>query len=118
MENILNKYNQAINLFEFDTNDLPFTKNADLFKKHGDDFVFTIKSMFTHSKGNYGEQAHIATPDFITGAPTELTENIKAMCSDDEIIDLAQSDKLGFKVRQYTKTDGKVCHSIIFVLID
>lgn len=112
------KFN-ASNVFEINTDGMPFCKLSALYNKHGKNAIFEIGGFFISQGGTYGPTPVIITPNVLVNLPNHLLETVRNIISDDEAIETVKQGLVGFKVREYqTKDTNKTCYSITFVDID
>lgn len=96
---IANKYNRQGSRFTAEIpEDLPFMKLSELGES---DTPFIILTMWINTKGKFGAHPVIATPSGLVDFPNSMTETVKEMIADDEVIEAVNAGKLGFTVRKY-----------------
>ena len=96
---IANKYNRQGGRFTAEIpEDLPFMRLSEL---RDTNTPFIILSMWINSKGIYGAHPVVATPSALVDFPNTMTDTVKEMIKDDEVIDAVNNRKLGFTVRKY-----------------
>ena len=99
---IANKYNRSGNRFTAEIpEDLPFMKLSELGETDTPGTLYIILSMWINTKGKYGEHPVVATSQGLVDFPNSMTETVKEMIKDDEVIDAVNNRKLGFTVRKY-----------------
>lgn len=96
---IANKYNRTYNRFTAEIpEDLPFMKLSELGESKT---PFIILAMWINTKGKFGAHPVVATPSGLVDFPNSMTETVKEMIKDDEVIEAVNNGKLGFTVRKY-----------------
>jgi hypothetical protein len=96
---VANKYNRQINRFTAELpEDLPFKKLSDLGETNT---PLIILSMWINTKGKYGDHPVVATSSELVDFPNSMTEAVKEMIKDDDVIEAVNNRKLGFTVRKY-----------------
>lgn len=96
---IANKYNRQGSRFTAEIpEDLHFLKLSELDES---DTPFIILSMWINTKGKYGAHPVVATPSGLVDFPNSMTETVKEMIKDDEVIEAVNNGKLGFTIRKY-----------------
>lgn len=118
---VLSKYNKGPKfVFRFeDEANYEYKKLSELDPKE----KYIIYTMYINDKGEYDDHpvfASAALSDthnniFLVDIPTHLTETVKEMINDDEIVALANAGSLGFKTRSYEyekKEKGKMVKKV------
>ena len=104
---VLAKY-QENNLprFDFDNNKTrEFTnlqKLNELFPKQ----TFLIHAMFINKKSRYGDSPVLVLDDFTVNLPQHLTDTVKAMIQDFELVTAVNKRQIGFTIYTYQNTYG------------
>ena len=104
---VLAKY-QENNLprFDFDNNKTrEFTnlqKLNELFPKQ----TFLIHAMFINKKSRYGDSPVLVLDDFTVNLPQHLTDTVKAMIQDFELVTAVNKRQIGFTIYTYQGTHG------------
>lgn len=113
---IANKYNKS-NIFNFKApKDFEYWSLHDLFNNNGKDCVYEIKAMYINKKSKFGESPIIATTDCFVNLPSHLTDTVKEMMRDTEVVDAVNSGHLGFQIYTYeTKNRKGLCYSVNWV---
>lgn len=113
---IANKYNKG-NIFNFTApKDFEYRSLHDLFNNNGKDFVYEIKAMYINKKSKFGESPVIATTDCFVNLPSHLTDTVKEMIRDTEVVDAVNGGHLGFQIYTYeTKNRKDLCYSVNWV---
>lgn len=112
---IANKYNRG-NKF-INENEVP--ENAPfitLDKIAGVKEPIVILTMWINSKSQYGPHPVLGTATGKIDLPQSMTDTVREMMQDDEVIEAVNQKKLAFIPRQYTsKKYNKVCYTVDFV---
>lgn len=97
---IANKYNRTgSNRFTAELpENLPFMKLSELGETST---PLIIISMWINTKGKFGEHPVVATPEKLVDFPNSMTDTVKEMIKDNEVIEAVNNGKLGFTVRKY-----------------
>lgn len=95
LNELLNKYGNGNNpKFDYDNErKRQFIKLNELEM----DKPYTIHAMFINTKGNFGDQGVIITEDYNVNLPMHLTDLIKEMRQDSDVIDAINERQLAFK---------------------
>lgn len=111
---ILNKYNKG-NQFTFQTPEhFEYINLKELVAKYGIDQTHQVNVLYINTKSRYGDHGVAVTGTHIVNLPNHLTNTIKEMIADAEVVELANQHALGFKVYEYTGANG-VGYSISWV---
>lgn len=125
---VLSKYNKGPKfVFRFeDEANYEYKKLSELDPKE----KYIIYTMYINDKGEYDDHpvfASAALSDthnniFLADIPAHLTETVKEMINDDEIVALANAGSLGFKIKTYEyekkenkKVVKKIGYSVDFI---
>lgn len=113
---IANKYNKS-NIFNFTTpKDFEYCSLYELFNHYGKDKVYEIKAMYINKKSMFGESPVIVTTDCFVNLPNHLTDTVKEMIKDTEVVDAVNDGHLGFQIYTYeSKNCKELCYSINWV---
>lgn len=110
---ILNKYNKGTR-FTFKTPESFEYINLVRLNNLYPGQIHQVNVLYINTKSRYGEHGVAVTDTHIVNLPNHLTETIKEMIADDEVVALANQHALGFKVYEYTGDNG-VGYSISWV---
>lgn len=102
---IASKYNKGTFTFEIPEH-FKYQRLEDLAEKCGLDTIHKVNSIFINSKSQYGENGVIATDNCLVNMPKHLTNDLRNMLSDDELIQAVNAGLFGFKIRTYTNDKG------------
>jgi len=114
---IANKYNtgEGAGSFNFDIPDThDFVKLEDLYNENGSGEGYVIMMFFINTKGLYGDNPVIATPNELVNIPNHMLDTMKEMRNDPEVINAINRAELGFKIYTYENAYG-VNYSIQFI---
>lgn len=95
---VASKYNRGNRFTTEIPKNLPFIKLSEL---GATNTPFIILTMWINTKGKFGAHHVIATPSGIVDFPNSMTETVREMIKDDEVIEAVNNGKLGFTVRKY-----------------
>ena len=100
---VLDKYKQTTKRFDFE---IPKTHEFyslhDLYNQYGKENIYLLRALFINKKSKYGDSPVVVTDDFLVNAPNHLTETVKAMIADGELVDAVNNGEIGFKIYTYT----------------
>lgn len=112
---IANKYNVGGQRFNFnipETHD--FISLKELFERNGSNNAYIIMAYFINTKGKFGDNPVIATPDYLVNIPSHMTEVMKEMRTDPEVVQAINNAELGFTIYSYENSYG-TNYSIQFI---
>ena len=111
---IANKYNTG-GQFNFDIPDThEFITLRELYESNGEDTGYIIMAYFINTKGKFGDSPVIATPTHLVNIPSHMTETMKIMRQDPEVVEAINNAKLGFTIYSYENSYG-TNYSIQFI---
>jgi|SRR5699024_4542602 len=103
---ILNKYNQG-KQFEYDKD--VKREFADLKELAGFfqlSEVYPVRALFINTKGRFGDAPVVYTDKYMVNAPSHMVDTVREMMSDDELVELVNAGKVGFKIYEYKNKYG------------
>lgn len=95
---LLNKYSNGGAKFEYDNE-----KERDYIKLGELDMskTYPIEALFINTKGKFGDQGVIISGDYIVNLPNHLTEMIKEMRQDSEMVDAINQRLFDFEIYEF-----------------
>lgn len=112
---LANKYNVGVERFDFEIPEShEFVKLSELYERDGKGTGYIIMAYFINTKGKFGDNPVIATPEHLVNIPAHMTETMKEMRKDSEVVQAINQAKLGFTIYEYTNSYG-VNYSIQFI---
>lgn len=104
----LDKFNDK-QRFDFETPDeFEYRTLSDLVTKYGIEAQHQVKALFINTKGKFGDSAVGVTDKELVNLPHYLTDTVKKMIDDEELVQMVNDGKVGFTIREYTsKQYGK-----------
>lgn len=111
---IASKYNHG-RKFDFEIpKDFKYMSLHDLYNNNGSDFVYDIRAMYINKKSKFGESPVVATSNELVNLPKHLTDTVKEMLADSEVVDAINNHVFGFTI--YTYMNGEnVYYSVNWV---
>lgn len=98
---IANKYNRN-RQFNFQIpQDFQYTSLKDMFQRDGGGVVYPVRAIYINKKSRYGDAPVVATDKELVNCPAHLTDTVKQMLLDDEVIEAVNRGKVGFTIYQY-----------------
>lgn len=111
---IASKYNHS-KKFDFEIpKDFNYASLHDLYNNNGKDFVYDIRAMYINKKSKFGESPVIATSNELVNFPKHLTDTVKEMLTDSEVIEAINNHVFGFTIYTYMSGEN-VYYSINWV---
>lgn len=101
---ILSKYNKG-KAFTFKTpENFDYINLEQLANHYGLDQTHQVNALYINTKSRFGDSPVAVTGTHIVNLPSHLTDTVKEMIQDEELVDLANEHRLGFTIYSY---DGK-----------
>lgn len=103
---IANKYNKQGNKFNYqipkNSNHI-FVKASELYYLPDNNAGVVIRSMYLNSKGKYGDHGVIICdkPEILIDCPSHMTDTIREMCKDEEVMEAVNAGKLAVRAYEY-----------------
>ncbi len=98
---IANKYNRT-KVFKFSIPaEYKYVSLSELYQRNGKDMIYPVKAIYINTKSRYNDAPVVATDKELVNFPAHLTDTVKQMLQDDEVIDAVNDGKLGFQIYQY-----------------
>ena len=112
---LMDKYNKGGVTFEVDIKDFKFVTLEELYKRDNGKTIFGIDGLYINKKSSFGDHpvAIVACEEMLVDLPSHLTEDVKAMLQDPEVVEAIKSSKVGFSIEEYTQDRyKKTCYGI------
>lgn len=104
---IISKYNNG-KKFTFTTpENFEYINLIQLANKYGIDKTHQVNALYINTKSRYGDSPVAVTGTHIVNLPAHLTDTVKKMIKDEELVDLANEHRLGFTIYSYDSENGK-----------
>lgn len=107
---IAEKYNKGAR-FEYKMPENAPYKNLSQFSE---DVPITCRGLYINHKSKFGDAPVAMVDGAYVNLPQHLTDTVKDMLHDAEVIDAINAGKVGFKVYSY-ENNGKTCYSVNWV---
>lgn len=113
----ISKMNKGQKLFNFQMPEgAEFKSLKDLYEQFGAEYIHVLTGCYISTKGNFGEQPVLLTPNYFVNAPKHLLDTVKDIMSDEDIIKQINGTNAGFVIETYKdKTHNRTCYSVRFV---
>lgn len=100
---LMDKYNKGSVTFDIDITDFQFTDLATLAAKSKEGEVFTINGIYINTKSSFGNHpvAIMTKEKLLVDLPQHLTENVKELLKDTEVVEAIKTGHVGFTIRKY-----------------
>lgn len=112
---LMDKYNKGGVVFDVDIKGFTFTSLEELYKRDNGKTIFGIDGLYINKKSAFGEHpvAIVAVEQLLVDLPSHLTEDVKLILQDPEVVEAIKAGKVGFSVETYEqKQFKKVCYGI------
>lgn len=109
---ILNKYNKKA-IFEYDKEvQRDYTSLKDLVELNGIEKQYIVEALFINTKSKFGEAPVIVSGDWLVNAPKHLTDTVKHMQNDDDIVNLINKRLVVFTIYSYQDNNNVKRYSV------
>ena len=113
---LMDKYNKGDVVFDIDIKNFKFKTLEELY--NAGDTVKWIDGIYINKRSNFGDHpvAIIIKDEMLVDLPAHLTEDVKAILQDNEVIEGIKAGKVGIQIEQYEqKKYKKTCYGIKWV---
>ncbi|AAO83878.1 hypothetical protein phiP68_04 [Staphylococcus phage P68] len=114
VKDILSRHQNTLARFEFEEKEREFIKLSELVEKYGMKKEYIVRALFTNKESKFGEQGVIVTDDYNVNLPNHLTELIKEMRADEDVVDIINAGEVQFTIYEYENKKGQKGYSINF----
>ncbi|QCW21988.1 single stranded DNA-binding protein [Staphylococcus phage SA46-CTH2] len=114
VKEILSRHQNTLARFEFEEKEREFIKLSELVEKFGIKQEYIVRALFTNKESKFGEQGVIVTDDYNVNLPNHLTELIKDMRQDEDVVDIINKGEVVFTIYEYENKKGQKGYSINF----
>ena len=109
MSVLTDKYNKNTRVFNVDIEGFEFKKLSELEM----DKIYPVLGFYINVKGKFDDHPVFISDGILVDAPSHMTETIKEMLKDPEMIDAIKSGRIGFHVYTYkSKNYNKECFGL------
>lgn len=118
---LMDKYNKGGVKFDVDITGFSFVTLESLFARDNGNTIFGIDGLYINKKSSFGDHpvAIVACESILVDLPSFMTDDVKEMLQDSEVIEAIRAGKVGFSVQQYEqKKFKKTCYGIKWENID
>lgn len=114
---LINKYNKKA-VFEYDREvQRDYTSLKDLVELNGIEKQYIVEALFINTKSKFGEAPVIVTGEWLVNAPKHLTETVKQMQNDEEVVNLINKRLVTFKIYSYQDNNNIKRYSVEWIEI-
>lgn len=111
---LLNQVGQGeISKFNYEKKDREFINLRDLYSQSAD-AKHTVQAMYINNKSKYGDAPVVYTDDYMVNFPTHLTNTVKDLRGNNEIVEQINQGNIAFQIYEYQGKNGKG-YSVNFV---
>ncbi|QQM14821.1 single-stranded DNA binding protein [Staphylococcus phage TSP] len=114
VKDILSRHQNTLARFEFEEKEREFIKLSELVEKYGIKKEYIVRALFTNKESKFGEQGVIVTDDYNVNLPNHLTELIKDMRQDEDVVNIINAGEVQFTIYEYENKKGQKGYSINF----
>ncbi|HHW6703716.1 TPA: hypothetical protein ACU2UC_002742 [Staphylococcus aureus] len=114
VKEILSRHQNTLARFEFEEKEREFIKLSELVEKYGMKKEYIVRALFINKESKFGEQGVIVTDDYNVNLPHHLTDTIKAMRQDEDIVEIINAGDVQFTIYEYENKKGQKGYSINF----
>lgn len=114
VKDILSRHQNTLARFEFEEKEREFIKLSELVEKYGMKKEYIVRALFTNKESKFGEQGVIVTDDYNVNLPNHLTELIKEMRADEDVVNIINAGEVQFTIYEYENKKGQKGYSINF----
>ncbi|QDH84818.1 single stranded DNA-binding protein [Staphylococcus phage SA46-CTH4] len=114
VKDILSRHQNTLARFNFEEKEREFIKLSELVEKYGIKKEYIVRALFTNKESKFGEQGVIVTDDYNVNLPNHLTELIKDMRQDEDVVDIINKGEVVFSIYEYENKKGQKGYSINF----
>ena len=118
---LMDKYNKGGVKFDVDITGFSFVTLESLYARDNGMTIFGIDGLYINKKSAFGDHpvAIVASERFLVDLPSFMTEDVKEILKDSEVVEAIRAGKVGFSVQQYEpKNFKKTCYGIKWEDID
>lgn len=114
VKDILSRHQKTLARFEFEEKEREFIKLSELVEKYGIKKEYIVRALFINKESQFGKQGVIVTDDYNVNLPNHLTELIKEMRADEDVVDIINAGEVQFTIYEYENKKGQKGYSINF----
>ncbi|QXV86132.1 single-stranded DNA binding protein [Staphylococcus phage SAPYZU_11] len=114
VKDILSRHQNTLARFEFEEKEREYIKLSELVEKYGMKKEYIVRALFTNKKSKFGEQGVIVTDDYNVNLPNHLTELIKEIRQDEDVVNIINAGEVQFTIYEYENKKGQKGYSINF----
>ncbi|WDS60838.1 single stranded DNA-binding protein [Staphylococcus phage Huma] len=114
VKDILSRHQNTLARFEFEEKEREFIKLSELVEKYGMKKEYIVRALFANKESKFGEQGVIVTDDYNVNLPNHLTELIKDMRQDEDVVNIINAGEVQFTIYEYENKKGQKGYSINF----
>ena len=113
---IASKYNKGSQFTFKVPKEFKYCSLVDLYNNNGEGCVYEVKALFINKKSRYGDSGIVALSSCLVNLPQHLTDSVKEMLKDEELIEAVNNGKVGMEIYPYeTEAREGLCFSVRWV---
>ena len=112
---LMSQFNKGGVRFDVDIESFTFISLKDLYKKSPKGEKFVVDGLYINKKSSFGDHpvAILAKEELLVDLPAHLTEDVKAILKNEEVVEAIKKQKVGFSIEEYTQDRyKKTCYGI------
>lgn len=112
---LMDKYNKGGVKFDVDIAGFSFVNLESLYARDNGNTVFGIDGLYINKKSSFGDHpvAIVASESILVDLPGFMTDDVKEILRDSEVVEAIRAGKVGFSVQQYeSKNFKRICYGI------
>ena len=114
MTKFASKYNKSLGFTRKAVENAIYTNLKELFAKYGVNKMYVVQALYINTKGKYGDNPVALVNGNLVNLPSHLTNTVKEMLKDEELIQAINDNLFGFTIYRYEK-NGKLGYSVNWV---
>ena len=111
---LMNKYNKGGVRFDVNIEGFAFTDLKSLYERVNNE-VLPIDGLYINTKGSFDDHpvAIVSSYSLLVDLPSYITDDVRAMLKDEEVVTAIKAGKVGFTIHEYEQTKfKKTCYGI------
>lgn len=115
MTNFASKYNKGLGFTRKPVENAVYTNLKELYSKYEEKKIYVVQALYINTKSKFGDSPVALVNGNLVNLPSHLTETVKEMLKDEELISAINEDKFGFKIYHYETKNGKQGYSVNWI---
>lgn len=114
---LMNRFNKGGVKFDVNIEGFTFIDLKSLYEKTTKGEIFTVDGLYINKKSSFGDHpvAILVKDELLVDLPSHMTDTVKEMLQDPEVVNAIKSGQVGFTIDEYTSEKfKKTCYSVIW----